>query len=469
MTSFINPIEQQSEAVAKMAEDWPIISSLMGGTKAMRASGTRFLPRWPAEDQESYKTRLAVSTLHNVFKRTVKILASKPFSEELTVSEDVPGKIKPWLENIDLQGRSLHVFASTLMIELMAYGFCGVLVDFQKRDPEIKTIADEKAAGLRPYFVHYSPWNILGWRTEIVNGAVKLTQLRLREWAILPDGEYGEKKVERIRVLVPGAWELFEKSEKGEWLSIDMNITTLNEIPFVPFYGERTGFMTAEPLLIDLAYQNIEHYQSSSDQQNILHVARVPLLTIIGANDKTEVNSGASTFVSLPLQADMKFVEHSGAAIGAGRQSLLDLEERMRQTGAELLLLKPGNVTATEVNSDDEGNKCDLQRITETTEDALDQCLQFMAMWIGEKDGGNVTLFKDFGASTLGESTAQLLLDMNLAGKLSDETLFEEQKRRGIISPDCKFDEEKERLENQGPPPGVVGVNIDKEDSAEAA
>lgn len=34
----------------------------------------------------------------------------------------------------------------------------------------------------------------------------------------------------------------------------------------------------------------------------------------------------------------MKFIEHSGAAIGAGRESLQDLEQQMIQTGAELLV-----------------------------------------------------------------------------------------------------------------------------------
>lgn len=461
-----NPIAKQSSAVEKMAQEWPVISALMGGTRTMRETGQQFLPKWPKEDDESYKARLLSAVLHNVFKRTVKILASKPFSKSVKLSDEVPERIKKWLDDADLQGRNLQAFASVVFQEAVAYGLSGVLIDFQKRDPELRTLADEKAAGLRPYFVHYSPWNILGWRTELSNGSHKLIQLRLKEYATEPDGEYGEKTVDRIRVLEPGSWRLFEKessTNKDEWTLIDEGTTTLQEIPFVPFYGNRTGLMTGEPPILDLAYQNIEHYQSSSDQQTILHVARVPILTVIGGNDEDAITVGTSSAVRLPIGASMQYVEHSGAAIAAGRQSLLDLEERMRQTGAELLLLKPGNVTATEVNSDDEGNKCDLQRMTESAEDSLDQCLQFMADWIGEENGGNVELFKDFGAATLSDASAQLLLTTAQAGKISDQTLIDEYKRRGILSPDLDFEEEKERLEEQGPALGGLGNEDDKQ------
>jgi len=35
--------------------------------------------------------------------------------------------------------------------------------------------------------------------------------------------------------------------------------------------------MQAKPPLLDLAWLNVEHWQSASDQSNILHVARVPI------------------------------------------------------------------------------------------------------------------------------------------------------------------------------------------------
>jgi hypothetical protein len=255
--------------------------------------------------------------------------------------------------------------------------------------------------------------------------------------------------------LEPGLWFVYRKLGDN-WVVYEEGTTTLSEIPFVFFYGIRKSFGIGVAPLLELAFQNVEHWQSLSDQQTILHVARVPILTVIGANDDSQITVGASSAVKLPVGADMRFVEHSGQAIEAGRKSLLDLEERMRQTGAELLVLKPGDITATQVTSENEANRCTLQKIVEVFEDCLDKCLQYMADWVGEAEGGSVSLFTDFGAATLGEASAELLLKANQSGKLSDETMFDEWKRRGIISPENEWNDEQERIAEQGPALGMV-------------
>lgn len=448
---------KESSAVSAMSACWPMIRALIGGTTAMRAAAETYLPKWPNEDKDSYKARLSVATLYPAFSRTVEVMAGKPFSKALKLSEETPNLIKEWCDNIDLQGRNLHSFAADLMTDCMSFGISGVLVDCPRAEG-VRTKAEELAAGVRPYFTRYAPGSVLGWRTKKQNGSERLVQLRLMETASEDDGDFGEKTITQVRVLTPGTWAIYRKAEnKDEWILFDEGTTTLKEIPFVFFYGVRKAFGVGAPPLIELAHQNVEHWQSSSDQQTILHVARVPILTVTGADDDTEITVGASSAVKLPSGADMKFVEHTGAAIAAGRESLKDLEERMRQTGAELLVFKPGQITATQVTSENEANKCTLQRITEVFEDGIDQCLQFMADWVGESDGGDAELFKDFGAGSLSDASAQLLLQANQSGKLSNETLISEWRRRGILAPDVEFEDEQEKLDNQGPALGKVG------------
>jgi hypothetical protein len=434
-----------------------MIAALLGGTATMRSAGEAYLPKWPNEDAESYKSRLKVATLYPAFSHTVGVLAGKPFSKQITLSDEVPEQIAKWCEDIDLQGRSLHAFAADLMRDCIGHGLSGVLIDFPTVEG-VTTLADEKKIGARPYFTRYAPGTVLGWRTRRINGVDRLDQLRLLETATEPDGDFGERDIEQVRVLTPGTWSTYRKTDKDEWTIHESGVTTLTEIPFVFFYGIRKGFGIGAPPLLELAHQNVEHWQSSSDQQTILHVARVPILTIVGADNDTAITVGASSAVKLPMGADMKFVEHSGAAIEAGRLSIQDLEERMRQTGAELLVIKPGSITATQTRSDNEGNKCTLQRITEVFEDALDQCMVYLGMWVGEPTTGKVSLFKDFGAGSLSDASAQLLLQANQSGKLSDETLLSEWKRRSIISPDIEFEDEKGRIALQGPAFGMVGA-----------
>ncbi len=69
----------------------------------------------------------------------------------------------------------------------------------------------------------------------------------------------------------------------------------------------------------------------------------------------------------------------------------------------------------------------------------------------GEATGGHVTVFKDFGAATLAEASAELLLKSAVAGKISDEAYYEELQRRGIRKPDVSWQDEKDRIAQQGP------------------
>jgi Domain of unknown function (DUF4055) len=253
------------------------------------------------------------------------------------------------------------------------------------------------------------------------------------------------KPVEQVRVLEPGKWSLWRKAKPDDndsWAIVKDGTTTIPVIPFVPIYGKRKDFMVGLPPLLELAHQNVEHWQSKSDQQTILHVARVPIL--FGKDiGESEIVAGAGAFIRASSKdADVKYVEHSGKAIEAGRVSILDLEDRMRQTGAELLVIKPGNTTEVQTIADNEQGMCDLQRIMQTLENGLDQALALMGMWVGERDTGHVSIYRDFGAATLAEASAQLLFEMKADGTLSHATLLAEMKRRGIISPDVDVDSE---------------------------
>jgi len=129
----------------------------------------------------------------------------------------------------------------------------------------------------------------------------------------------------------------------------------------------------------------------------------------------------------------------------------------MIQTGAELLVKKPGDRSATEAANDADGNKSDLQRIAETFEDALDAALQYMADWIGEPTGGSVSLYKDFGAMSLGQASGQLVIAMQQGGLISKATAIREMQRRGELDAGLEPDEELAMLGEEGPALGTMG------------
>lgn len=451
-----------SAPVSAMRPAWDVIEPLVGGTLAMRAAGKRLLPKQPREDEEDYKYRLSVSTLFPAYTRTVSVMAAKPFSTSLTLQEDVPPQIIEWAQDIDREGASLHRFASEMFRESF-YGLAGILVEAPKLPDtggRTMTRAEQAAAGVRPYFVRVMHDQILGWRTGIVGGVRVLTQLRIREAATVPDGDYGEKDVVRVRVLEPGRFRVMEKqagvSGQESWAEVDSGLTGLPQITFQPVYGQKLGFMRGKPPLEDLAHMNVQHWQDSSDQADGVRYSRKRMVVAIGVTEDSPMIAGSAYIMQLPPGADMKVIQGSADSVTVGRDELNALEQQMVQAGAELLVKKPGQRSATESENDAEGNKSDLQCMAENFEDSLDAALQMMADYANLGSGGHVSLYKDFGAATLSDASAQLLVGMAQAGQISDETLIEEMKRRGVLSPDITAAAEAERIEAQGPALGTI-------------
>lgn len=450
-------VSTKNSAVDKMADDWAIVEALLGGTAAMRKLSTKYLPRWPNEAEDAYDCRLKSSVLFPAYSRTVDTLTGKPFSKPLTYSDDMPEQMQEWLNDADLQGRNLHAFAADVMEKTIGKGIVGVLVDYP-RVSNVRTVAEEKQIGARPYLVEIRCEQFIGWRTKQENGKTVLTQFRFLECVEEDDGDFGTQEVKQIRVLEPKRWEIWRETDKGVWYKYEEGTTTLDFVPFVPFYGNRKSFMFSRPPLIEMAYMNVQHWQSSSDQQNILHVARVPILAVSGVDDTFKLTVGASAAVRLPQEGKMEFVEHTGAAIEAGKESLADLEEQMRQAGAELLVIKPGQITATQTATENAVGMCALNRIVMDSNDCWNQIIDYMAIWggIGKGQGGTVKIYNDFAAVALQDQSAEWLLKAVMAGKISDETYISEMKRRGQLAETVTYEEEKERIEAQGPALGDI-------------
>ena len=218
---------------------------------------------------------------------------------------------------------------------------------------------------------------------------------------------------------------------------------------------EKTGFFTGKPPLLELAYLNIKHWQSQSDQDNITHYVRVPLLQYQGQESIDSVVSSAGSLINVGERGNLSYVEHSGAAIAAGVNALEKLENDMQVAGAKLLTRTKIALTDTQAR-DEAGREVSLLRhYANLLEDSIGRMLDFMAMWQGETDGGNVEISGSIDADYNPTASLDVLLKMNTAGILSHQTLFDEAKKRGLLSPLRQWQNEQNRLQLQG------GLNMD--------
>ncbi len=252
-TQTEHPVAKRSEASAAIAANCALIDDLRGGTAAMRAAARRHMPQRRLESDEEYRTRLSTATLFPALAETIKRMVGRVFAAPLQV-EGAPDWIESEvLPDVDRQGRNLHVWAREWFDLALSYGLVHVIVDSPPAAGA--TVAQQRAAGIRPYLVTVRPQDVLGWREE--NGM--LTQLRISRVRVESDGDYGERTIEQIRVYSIGRVDIWERDSEGKWQQVDSVQMGLRRISVITLYTQRTGFMTGVPPLRELAHLNVKH------------------------------------------------------------------------------------------------------------------------------------------------------------------------------------------------------------------
>lgn len=440
--------------IAELQERSAVCRTLMGGTRAMRDAGKTYLPIWPQESEEAWTARKNCSALFPGFKKALQTMVGRPFETPVGVGDDVPAKIEATFENIDLAGRDLDQFARDVFTAMLRDGLTWVLADYPTI-PEGSTAADEVAMGAQPYLVHIPLENMISYRLELVAGKHQVVHARWFECSDEFDGKWGTKEVKRIRVWEPGLVQLWEerKSELTgvtDWALIAEGVVSLQEVPIVCFYGDRTGFWQGQPPLEDLAWLNVQHWQSASDQRHVLHVARVPLLGADldnRANQAEPVALGPGGIVT--GFTNLRYIEHTGAAIEAGRTDLLDLEDQMKRVAGELLT-REVQKTATETGQEASEGASWLRRLAFNFQDGFEECLRLMAAWVGEAGGGTISLDTDWDEETLASDIMAALTAARTAGQISKETYLWNLKEGGVLPPDRTIEQELDALDTEG-------------------
>ena len=327
LTRKVATVSDPNSAWANMEPHWILIEDLMQGTYGMRRKHRRYLPQEPREQDESYDNRLARSVVPPYYQRLERMLAGMLTRKPVRL-EDVSDIVREQLFDVDLQGNDLNIWTYETARKMVRYGHVGVLVD-----------APAAGENGRPYWVTYTPRDILGWRTETSEGAQKLTQLRLMERIIVPDGEYGEKEIEQVRVLTPGAFELHQRDEKSSWKIVDQGNTSLSEIPFSVAYANRVGLFESRPPMEDIAELNLKCYQVQSDLDNQLHISAVPMLAFYGfPTAAEEVSAGPGEAIAFPSDGRAEYIEPAGRSFEAQFKRLEQLAVQINELGLSAVL-----------------------------------------------------------------------------------------------------------------------------------
>ena len=438
-TGYTTDVNDPSLTWFNQEPHWLMIEDLAGGTYEIRMKHRRYLPQEPREQDDAYENRLARSTCPPYFQRLERMLAGMLTRKPVKL-QDVGDMQREQLFDVDLQGNDLNVWTYEAARKMIRYGHVGVLVD-----------VPQDGNG-RPYWVTYTPREILGYRTEIIDGKTTFTQLRLLEKVIEADGEYGEKEVTQVRVLYQGRYEIHRKNDNGKFVVVDEGETTLSEIPFSVAYANRLTLMESRPPLEDIAELNIKAYQVQSDLDNQLHISAVPLLGFFGfPQSSEEVIAGPNEAIAFPAEGRAEYIEPTGRSFDSQFQRLEQLEKQINELGlAAVLGQKLSAETAEAKKIDRSQGDSTMMVVAQQMQDLIDNSLVFHAQLLNTTEIGSSFVNRDFLSTRLEPKEIQSLLQLYTAGTITQKTLLDQLTQGEVLGDEFDVEEEIEATQMGG-------------------
>ena len=351
-----NPFSK-TRAVLDMTKSWEIMKAVTNGTEYLRENSEAFLPLEPREDYDAYLSRVNRAVFSPYTQRLVRAATGLILRKPITVIGD-PYWTDVFVKDVDGCGSDLDEYARRLLICALTYGHSNTLVDFPA-PTGARSLAEERNQNRRPYWIEVDPANIYGWRLDREVNYGKLIQVRIAEQAVVPEGDFGEKVFDQIRVIEPGQYKIYRKKEttkdmytqdesfagnfdspanEKDYDLIESGEFSLGEIPLVTVYAGKTDTMTSKPPLLDIAYLNLAHFQRQADLIHSLHVASQPLLVMEGWDDQTK-DTAISVNYAMATQPGNKiyYVEPAASAFEAQSAEIQELQLQMATLGISTL------------------------------------------------------------------------------------------------------------------------------------
>ena len=441
----------------RLLPEWTKVRDLLGGTTAVKARRTLYLPKHEAELDKDYEVRLKLGVLYNGFKRTLGAMTGLVTQRDVELGEEASEVMRQHWETID--GRGLHgaVFARRLLHEGLATNHAGVLVDVPALAPATtpRSKAEERQLGVRPFWRLYRAEDIRDWDYTTDAGETVLRLLLLREAFYDRAARFRVQEVTQYRVFEwhgPSqiTWELWREVATGgvrraERLKSGV-VVGPRRIPFAFFHpAEFAGL----PPLIDLADLNLAHYRTDTDRRHLMRIGCLPVPVRIGyqkRDKEPEKPWGTNTLQDVPTGGDVKWAEITGAAFEVTGKDLQMIEARMGAMG--LAFLQPetrGTETAEAKRIDATAQNATLASSARALQDTLEMAAGFHAEYL-KADPVSISVPTDFERTVMSPEMIGALSRLEVAGQLSLETLLRAFKTGHVLGDDVDLDHEIARI-----------------------
>lgn len=377
------------------SRNWRRMRDVVGGQEAMIRAGSLYLrrPIGMIDDLE-WERYVASTPFFEATQRTVEGLVGLAFYRPPEIT--LPAAMADFVKDATQDGVSLQQFVESTFEEVLTVARVGVLVDMPPPDKNVRTRRDEERARRRPFLRRYDAEEIINWSTELVNGSIQLTQVRLREVETKQVDEFTVHHRDRIRVLelvqAGDGWTYRQrvfvhpewKDEEGttltpenpapaggatalgppttmqdasRWTQDGPDIVPLmngRPLDYIPFWILNPVDQVAEvrrPPLLGLANLNVAHFNTTGSQENALFWVGHPQPWVAGIDPegKEKLRMGSSeAWVFKDSSAKVGLLSLKSEDIGGLDKRIERLEAQMAVLGARMLANERRQVEAAE-------------------------------------------------------------------------------------------------------------------------
>lgn len=463
-----------------MLDYWDLADDIVEGYKAIKARGTRYLPKFADEQQMDYDTRLHHTKFTNVFRDIIESLAAKPFEEEITLvvekdattheEKPLPDNIAEFGEDVDGAGNNLTSFAATTFFNGIGSAIDWIYVDYPKVDATIiKTQADMKASGIRPFWSHVLGRNVLSAKSQVINGKETLVYMRILE----PGTPNHIRLFERADdgTITFGLFEekISADGKKKTYILIDNGVITIGVIPLVPFITGRRDGRTFKffPPMRDAADLQIELYQQESGLKFAKTMTAYPMLAANGMNPDVDATGAPKRLAVGPNKVlwskrdgagnfgTWSYVSPDAACLTFLKEDIKETMDQLRELGRQPLTAQSGNLTVITTAFAAGKSRTAVGAWALRLQNALENAMLLTCLWLGIKDSDyepEIEIFDDFDDFTTDQASDLSALQFARTNKdLSHKNYLRELKRRNTLRPDLDDDENAAQLLEEVP------------------
>ena len=442
-----------------MAPHWSTIRACVDGNEYLKQHSDVYLPQQPMELPEAWQGRVSRSVFSPYLQKILRVAVGLILRKPIYLEGGDEAYWEEWRQDVCRDGSTdLDQFANDLLLHALAYGHSNILVDYPDTS-SIRTKAEEVGAQLKPYLVEVVPQNLIGWRHDPRENMGKLQQVRIRESARVNKGRFGTEYKQRVRVLEPGTfevWEAGDDSANAGYTQIEAGTMSVANIPLCTVYGQKMGVLFSRPPLLPVAALNISHYQKSSDLVQSLHVAAQPILIGAGMDDLTNGNTSDSA-IGLSVNnmlltsesAKVYYVQPQAQAFQAQRDDMDRLVDEMKNLGIAIL--------SDQSNQNQSGlskamDRIDSNSVLSVISKSLQQCLQDAVELAAEYAGREpceVMIPRDFDLQPLEGQELTSVNNLFNSGLIDQETALQILKQGEFLPDDVEIDEIISQTENE--------------------